>query len=107
MILSMTYGIQTQLVDDPYIANAEVALQSLAQCGNAGSWLGTYLGLSSCDVNCDRSDQSTIFRYVSDSVLTSFLVLNPCVSQISAGLVPRRVVQTKGREMAQIGHSNG
>lgn len=43
LIMRITYGIDVQATDDPYITTAESALQSIAKAGNPGAYLGTSL----------------------------------------------------------------
>lgn len=40
LIMRITYGIDVQPQNDPYITTAEAALRSLASAGNAGAFLG-------------------------------------------------------------------
>lgn len=54
MILDITYGIDVRSVDDPLIVNAEKALDSLKEFGNAGASLGMnecYICLACADLS--------------------------------------------------------
>lgn len=39
LIISVSYGLDVQPQDDPYIATAEKALHAMSMAGNAGSYL--------------------------------------------------------------------
>lgn len=40
LILGITFGIEVNSLDDPYITTAEKALHSMAMVGNVGSYIG-------------------------------------------------------------------
>ena len=40
-ILGVTFGMELQPEDDPYVLLAETALHSMAAVGNVGSYVGT------------------------------------------------------------------
>lgn len=50
LILSITYGINVQPKDDPYIAIAERALYTLNACANTGTYLGKGIVSNFCNI---------------------------------------------------------